>query len=52
MLKNAFRNWRPPQVFVECGTGFEPEQLFDEECQSLELNQLPAMPKHKTPDQV
>ena len=51
LLKATFKNWRQPQVFVECGTGFEPEKLFDEKCQSLELNQLPGMPLHKTPDQ-
>ena len=51
MLKDAFRAWRTPTVFVECGTGFEPERLFDGECQSLELNRLPGMPQQKTPDQ-
>ena len=49
-LKDAFKDWCPPQVFVECGSGFEPERLFDGECQSLELNRLSGMPQHKTPD--
>ena len=51
MLQGHFKNWRKPQLFVECGTGFEPEKLFDDGCQSLELNQLPGMPRHRTPDQ-
>ncbi len=51
MLQNHFKEWQKPQLFVECGTGFEPEKLFDDGCQSLELNQLPGMPRHKTPDQ-
>ena len=51
MLQGHFKDWRKPRLFVECGTGFEPEKLFDDGCQSLELNQLPGMPRHRTPDQ-
>lgn len=51
MVQGHFSGWQAPRFFVECGTGFEPERLFDDECQSLELNRLPGMPKHKTPDQ-
>ena len=49
-LPAAFADWRAPAFFVQCGSGFEPERLFDAPPQSLELRDIPGMPSHKTPD--
>ncbi|MBO4344160.1 MAG: hypothetical protein J5833_00295 [Victivallales bacterium] len=50
-LPSLFTEWRAPAFFVQCGSGFEPERLFDSEPQPIEMRSLPGMLEHKTPDQ-
>ena len=50
-LPSLFSDWRSPAFFVQCGSGFEPERLFDSPPQSIELRSMPGMLEHKTPDQ-
>ncbi|MBQ7650622.1 MAG: hypothetical protein IJS15_06660 [Victivallales bacterium] len=47
----SFSGWSAPRFFVQCGSGFEPERLFDSTPQSIEMRSLPGMLEHKTPDQ-
>lgn len=50
LLPSMFKNWCKPEFFIQCGSGFEPETLFDDAPQSIEMNKIPGMPEHVTPD--
>lgn len=50
LLPDVFREWQAPALFVQCGSGFKPDFLFDAPPQAILLNRLPGMPHHRTPD--
>ena len=50
LIESHFQNWTTPSFFVQFGTGFAADLLFDEEPQSLELSKLPNMPDYHNPD--
>jgi len=50
-VTETFSDWCAPAFYVQCGSGFEPERLFDAPPQTMELRSLPEMPEHQTPDQ-
>ncbi|MFA6931660.1 MAG: hypothetical protein WCT05_15150, partial [Lentisphaeria bacterium] len=51
VLPGCFKEWMTPRMYVQCGSGFEPEGLFDSKPEAIPLNCIPGMPKHQTPDQ-
>lgn len=51
LVPEFFTGWSKPQIFVQCGSGFEPETLFDSMPQAVPLNRFQGMPEHETPDQ-
>lgn len=50
LLPQIFDRWEAPRIFLQCGSGFSTDALFDEPPQSAELNSLPGMPHLMTPD--
>ncbi len=50
LLPQRFPNWQTPQLFLQFGSGFDLETLFDAPTPELPLPELPGMPKHQTPD--
>ncbi|MBR0457965.1 MAG: hypothetical protein IJJ26_01890 [Victivallales bacterium] len=50
LLTDSFQNWRPPMCYVQFGSGFIADALFDQAPQELPLHRLPGMPEHHTPD--
>ncbi len=50
MLPEMFSSWNNPVMFLQFGSGLNPEGIFDEQPQTIPLSMLPGMPKHKNPD--
>ncbi len=50
LLPARFPNWRPPRFFLQFGSGFDLETLFDAPAPSLPMRELPGMPCQHTPD--
>ena len=50
LIENHFQNWQTPSFFVQFGTGFNADLLFDKQPQVLELSKLPNMPDYHNPD--
>ncbi len=50
LLPTRFPNWQPPQFFLQFGSGFDLETLFDAPASSLPMQELPGMPCQPTPD--
>jgi len=50
LLPAHFPNWQPPQFFLQFGSGFDLETLFDTPASSLPMQELPGMPCQPTPD--
>lgn len=49
-LPGLFKTWREPAFFIQCGSGFSYEGLFDEAPESVSLAVVPDMPETCTPD--
>lgn len=50
LLPARFPNWQPPQFFLQFGSGFDLETLFDAPAPPLPMQELPGMPCQHTPD--
>ncbi|MBQ6472332.1 MAG: hypothetical protein IJJ33_10135 [Victivallales bacterium] len=50
IFSRVFEKWGPPQFFIQLGSGFHAEKLFDSPPQRAPLAALPDMPAFANPD--
>lgn len=51
LLPEHFQAWQQPEFYIQFGSGFAPDGLFDDCPQDLPMQQLHGMPSGSTPDQ-